>query len=270
MNKKTTHSIFFSPTGTTRSVIQAIGRGIGRPVENLLDITRAAPSPLPAFSEDDLAVIGMPVYRGRLPGLAARNFQSLEGNSTPAVAVVVYGNRAYQDALLELCDLCAAQGFLVVGAAAYIGQHSFSSAGQPIAANRPDRKDIEQAEQFGRQLQQLLAETDPSSISMPEVPGNRPYREVPSGPFVSATDVDSSICTGCGNCVAACPTHCIEMVNDLPQTEPDNCIWCMACIRNCPTGARIITLPKIHETAQRLYADCQIRREPEIFHPLGK
>lgn len=78
MNNETTHSVFFSPTGTTRSVIGAIGRGIGRPAENRLDITRSVPSGLPAFSQEDLVIVGIPVYGGRLPKLAVERFQPLE------------------------------------------------------------------------------------------------------------------------------------------------------------------------------------------------
>ncbi len=260
------HSIFFSPTGTSRAVVRAVARGVKGSPETMLDLTRqqAPPTQLDA---NDLAIIGMPVYRGRLPRTATERFQPLEGDGTPAVAIVVYGNRAYEDALLELCDRCIAQGFRLVGAAAFIGQHSFSSAQHPIAENRPTPQDLEQAEQLGRRVRELMEQP---SLSMPELPGNRPYQEVPPDPFVSATGVDTASCTGCGTCAAVCPTHCIEMVESLPQTAPDRCLWCMACVQMCPVGARQIVLPKIHEAAQQLSKNCKTPLKPKIFLPLGR
>ena len=260
-----THSIFFSPTGTSRAVVRAVARGVNRPSETTLDLTRQEAPPA-RFDADHLAIVGMPVYRGRLPRTAIGRFQPLEGNRTPAVAIVVYGNWAYEDALLELCDLCTAQGFRLVGAAAFIGQHSFSSLKHPIAENRPNPQDLEQAEQLGRRVREQMEQP---GLSMPELPGSRPYKEVPPDPFVSATDVDTASCTGCGRCATACPTRCIEMVGSLPQTAPDRCLWCMACVRQCPASARRIVLPKIHEAAQRLSTNCKIPQEPEIFLPSG-
>jgi len=258
MNSNAACAAFFSPTGTSRSIALAIG---GKTRE--LDLTRETPSPT-IFQGQDLLVVAMPVYRGRLPALAAERFQALEGKNTPAIAVVVYGNRAYEDALLELCNLCTAQGFRVAGAGAFVGQHSFSTPGLPIAEGRPDRQDLEQARRFGDEVRTRLAQ---NATGTPAVPGNHPYKEVPPEPFVSATGVDADPCIGCGKCVSACPTHCIEMANGLPQTEPERCLWCMACIQACPTGARQIILPKIREGAQRLHANCQTRQEPEWFLP---
>lgn len=255
--------IFFSPTGTSRTVVQAIARGTGRSVAAEADLTRGTPSPA-RFNADELAIVGMPVYRGRIPQTAAKRFQPLEGDGTPAVAVVIYGNRAYEDALLELADLCVAQGFRLVGAAAFVGQHSFCSEETPIAKGRPDTDDLQKAEGFGREIAKRLGQP---GLDMPVLPGNRPYREVPPEPFVAATGVDAATCTGCGTCAAVCPTRCIEMADGLPRTAPNACLWCMACVRQCPVGARKIVLPKIHEAAQRLAANCGVRQEPKLLLP---
>jgi ferredoxin len=254
--QNTTTIAFFSPTGTSRNVARAIG---GKNHE--LDLTLKIPTPT-LFQPLELLVVAMPVYRGRLPALAVERFQALEGKNTPAIAVVVYGNRAYEDALLELCNLCTAQGFRVAGAGAFVGQHSFSSPPLPIAKDRPDQQDLEQARQFGNEVRARLTQ---STFGTPAVPGNRPYKKVPPEPFISATGVDADLCMGCGKCASVCPTHCIKMANGLPLTKPNRCLWCMACIQICPTQARQIILPKIHETAHRLHANCQPRKEPEWF-----
>ena len=56
-------------------------------------------------------LVVMPVYGGRLPAIAVQRLREIRGNDSPAIAVVVYGNRAYDDALLELRDVLTANGF---------------------------------------------------------------------------------------------------------------------------------------------------------------
>lgn len=265
MKNQTVQLSFFSPTGTTRSIIQAIGHGTGRKAEPHLDLTLIAAEPAAPFTSDDLLVIGMPVYAGRLPNLAVERFKTLQGNSTPTVIVAVYGNREYDDALVELCDLCKEQGFQVIAAAAFIGEHSFTSKEFPIASDRPDENDLQQAGQLGEQVQNLLNETQSiSNLTPPSPPGNRPYKPnmQPSG---HACETDPLTCTQCGLCVEHCPTQAIQMIDGIPVTDPENCIWCMACVRICPTGARTITQPKVHKLAERLHNTCQTRKEPEWF-----
>ena len=263
MNNPLIHSIFFSPTGATRSVVRSIGKGISsqKPIE--LDLTIQAPPPdRSVFSSDDLMIIGMPVYSGRLPSIAKERFQSLEGNSTSAVVVVVYGNRAYDDALVELFDLCKAQGFTPVSAGTFIGQHSFSSHEVPLALHRPNTRDLQAAKQLGRQTQ--LRRNKNPSFPPPPVPGTRPYK--PKNPPVgAATATDPKTCIQCGACIAHCPTQSIRLENEILKTNPDTCIWCMACTKHCPSGARTIISPKIGEIAQRLHTTCPTQREPELF-----
>ena len=266
MNNETTHSVFFSPTGTSRSIAHTVSREIDGEAEAVLDMTQKAPAPV-SFSEKDVVVVAMPVYGGRLPSIAVERFQTLDSNGASAVAVVVYGNRAYEDALVELCDLCVAQGFKLVSAAAFVGQHSFSSEALPIAHGRPDRQDLDSASQFGIQVKEMLE--NGAVLDLETVPGNRPYKPAMQA-LEAATATDPATCTQCGACAASCPVQCIEMVDGMPQTSPDGCIFCIACVQACPTGARKIVLPKIHESAQRLHTNCKTQREPEIFQPLEK
>jgi len=265
MSNTNVHFIFFSPTGTTQTTIRAIGKGIGRSLGQTLDIMLGLPEGATQFTEDDLVIVGMPVYGGRLPALAVERFKAIAGKNTAVVPVVVYGNRAYGDALLELSDLCTAQGFRTVAAGAFLGEHSFSSAELPIAPGRPDEQDLQSAEQFGSQISKLLDTCESvAQLEPPSLPGNHPYKPAMQ-PAGAATDVDSQTCTHCGMCVESCPTQAISMTDTGPVTDADECIWCMACLRNCPVNARSIALPKLIATAQRLHGACQERREPEIF-----
>jgi ferredoxin len=252
------HSICFSPTGTTRTIVQEICKGTGKPIGVQTDIT------LPCdrkthFAVSDPVVIGMPVYGGRLPVAAVERLRLFQGAETPAAITVIYGNRAYDDALLELYDLCTQQGFTVVAAAAFIGEHSFSSDSFPIAPGRPDEADQQKTAAFGKQLSTANQPLDSGLL-----PGNRPYKPVMQ-PEGGATDSNRGTCTLCGQCAVHCPTGAIHIADNAVQTDPDRCIWCAACVKTCPTGSRRIILPKIYEIAERLHANCQTRREPEWF-----
>jgi ferredoxin len=258
MNKHPIHSVFFSPTGTTRRIIQAVRDGTGRTNGIEANLTRPQSDTI-VFEGNDPVVIGMPVYGGRVPTLASERLKTVRGNRTPAVALVVYGNRAYGDALLELCDLCNDCGFRLIGAAAFIGEHSFSTPQQEIASGRPDRKDLDRAEDFGARVMNVVRPLDTNRI-----PGNRPYKPAMCPPGAAA-DSDLQTCRRCGQCISSCPAGAIRLTDSIPETDPDACIWCCACIKNCPTGSRRIISPKIREIAERLHTNFKERQEPQWF-----
>ena len=220
-------------------------------------MTCEAPAEVPRFGTDDLVLIGMPVYGGRLPALAVERFQDIQGRGAKAVPVVVYGNRHYDDALVELFDLCRQQGFRPVAAATFLGEHSFSTEALPLSPGRPDTADLEKAVAFGRQMSR-------TELSLEKVPGNRPYKErmTPSG---SATSVDTAVCTQCGKCIEACPTQGMHMTETAAEADPNNCIWCMACERVCSVHARMLSHETVKASAQKLNDLFRERRKPEIF-----
>ena len=69
----------------------------------------------------ELCVIAVPVYGGRVAATALQRLQRLKGNGSSAILVVVYGNRDYEDALLELRDTTVQLGFVPLTAGAFIG-----------------------------------------------------------------------------------------------------------------------------------------------------
>lgn len=141
--------IFFSPTHTSAQIARAIGEGIGMGRRMETDLTLDESSS-PIEMEGELCVIVTPVYGGRVPALALQRLQRLKGNGAPAILVVVYGNRDYEDALLELRDTAISLGFMPLTAGAFIGEHSYSTPELPIAAGRPDTDDLQQAREFGK------------------------------------------------------------------------------------------------------------------------
>jgi flavodoxin len=146
-------NVYFSPTGTTRRVVKGISKGLSiRPRD--FDVTLPSARDKGVILErDELLVLASPVYGGRLPQIAKDFFNRLTPGKRPVVPVVVYGNRDYEDALLELFDLCVSKNYEVVAAAAFIGEHSYSHV---MGKNRPDAADEETAFRFGLSVRQLL------------------------------------------------------------------------------------------------------------------
>jgi len=265
MNIEAAHLICYSPTRTTFNTLKAIADGMKLPATRSLDLTL----PEQASNEEiailsDVAIIGVPVYAGRIAPVAATRLKSIKGHNTPAVIVVVYGNRHYDNALAELKQLAEESGFVVVAAAALIGEHSYSSPDKPVAAGRPDDEDKRAASAFGSKvLAKLKAATDLSSLPVLGLPGS-----LPEGPYIGpanvAPETDPELCTLCGQCAECCPTGAIT-ISETQTTDASLCTFCCACLKTCPEGAIQIGFPKILEKVDLLYTNCQTRREPEIF-----
>ena len=215
----------------------------------------------------DIVIIGAPVYAGRIPLVTIQRLEKITVKGIPAVVVVLYGNRDYEDALLELINLSRSCGFHPVAAGAFIGEHSFATGTYPIEMGRPDQNDLALAENFGAKVAQKLLFKDfsPAKNELP-VPGNHPYKKRPpahgQSPITQADQAD--LCTLCGTCAGVVPTQIIE-VTDTVTTDQSGCIACCACIKNCPTQARIYTASAINEKAQWLHENFSERKSPEIF-----
>jgi ferredoxin len=256
--------IYFSPTRGTQKVLLALSQGMAIETIRHYDLTapEAESQPLTEIAAD-LAVLGVPVYAGRVPVEAARRIRQLKSQGTPAVILAVYGNRDFDDALLELRDLALEQGFQPFAAAAFIAEHSYSTDKTPIAVGRPDEADQEKARQFGRQILEKLNHSSGDSLSLVQVPGKFPYKErVPRPEEMPLTKED--LCTLCGTCASVCPTAAV-IVGETVVTAGGRCIICQACVKNCPTGARVMEVERVQKIAQWLTANCSQRKEPVIF-----
>jgi ferredoxin len=265
MNIRRVRLIYFSPTRTTKKILEGISEGLQFKTVETVDLTPPEmKTGAPAMISDELVLLGAPVYSGRVPPQAAERIRRFQGRDTPAVVVVVYGNRAYDDALLELRDIAAAAGFRPIAAAAFIGEHSLSDAAMPIALGRPDRNDLEKARKFGESIRKKLegmASLDADAVM--QVPGQYPYKERSKRPPVSPVTRED-LCIKCGRCAEVCPVAAIT-VEDMVITKPADCIRCIACVKNCPTGARRMEDLGARQTAKRLYETCSARKEPEVF-----
>ncbi len=265
MIPETVKLVWFSPTGTTKAVVHGIAKGIDSRVLETTDITlpQARTQPL-AATENELLVIGVPVYMGRVPALLGDWLGMIQTARTPAVCVVVYGNRAYENALLELCDIVRARGCIPVAGAAFIGEHSFSSPDTPTAQGRPDTIDLDRAEQFGLKIRAKM-EAIASLSAMPDltVPGACPYGGSTTLWDVDFIEVDDR-CVHCGVCAEVCPQGAVDPHRS-SIIDHKKCITCCACIKSCPRHARTMKPGPVMDAAQRLHSLYGERKEPECF-----
>ena len=240
----------FSPTGGTKRIAEIIAAGFGTPVVEM-DLTKADCTV--SLSEKDAVMVVLPVYGGRVPQVSLERLAALKGNGQKAVAVVVYGNREFDDALLETKDALEANGFCVVAAAAFIAEHSVVRS---IAAGRPDTQDEALCRQFAADV--MAKSDDASSIS---VPGNDPYVEIKPSAFHPVADEN---CVKCGVCAEQCPVSAIPM-DDPSQTNNDVCINCLRCVQVCPVNSRALPAPFLVGATQMLNEKAAGYKKPAIF-----
>jgi ferredoxin len=265
MDIKSIKLIYFSPTRTTKKVVKSIARGMNIKNTDSFNLTMVSKKTEKIkFSNTDFVIFGMPVYAGRIPSEAVARLENFKGKDTLAAVAVISGNRAFEDALLELKNIAIDSGFKPVAAGAFIGEHSFSNKKFPIAKARPDKDDISEAEKFGKSILDKTLETDNiDKIPLIDVPGKFPYQQgvIPSK---AAASTDNEICTMCESCATVCPTEAITY-NDYVLTDKDKCILCCACVKICPTQAREMIVPPILEKTKWLHENCREPKKADLF-----
>lgn len=246
-------TLYFSATYTTRKVVETVAATLSDEV-TVYDITNEPVTDDVTIPANELLVVGVPVYAGRVPAMAVERIHRFRGNNTPAILLAVYGNRHYDDALLELHDLMTECGFRTVSAGAFVAQHSIFPK---VGTARPDKADICDIEAFAKRTATLLA----NGFGEISLPGSRPYKVPGSIPIWPTA---SRRCTACGACAHLCPTGAIELSS--PRgVDREKCIKCGRCIAVCPTKARRFYGIKYSIAAARFNATFAIRRENEVW-----
>lgn len=252
--------IYFSPTHTTKKLALQVGNKLKEDLSVTMEeinLTKpAARGQSYKIANEDILLLAIPVYGGRIPILLEETVKKITGDKTKAIVLAVYGNRDYDDALLEMKDLLTENDFVVIAAAAFIGEHSFSFK---LAAKRPDETDILVASDFAQKIAEKI-----NSKNLPPlaIKGNYPYKERSASMQLAPKTNDS--CNACMICFNNCPTEAISNSNP-KQIAKEKCLRCFACVKSCPLSAKYFDDEIIVNAIAFLESNFMARKEPEFF-----
>lgn len=270
------HLIYFSPGGTTKKTVRNISKGFSNIKTKEYDMLKKnVREQNYSFGSDDIVILGF-MTATKLFGLVEDVLNSLKGNNTPLIGVVLFGNGYYGSSLKTLKIEVEERGFKLVGAGAFIGQHTFTSS---IATNRPDEKDKQIQEQFGLDMYNKICINKDLSFThvlkkdwarndwISYVKGHIADKLL-SGISCTLPSSWSNLeftdtCVDCGKCERNCPTSSIVLKDK--YFNPDSCIGCFSCGNNCPEDAIIYKSKKLLSSIKHIEKTRIKRREPQIF-----
>ncbi len=266
---------YFSPTGGTLQVAKHLAESMSKKlcaeVEYHSYTLPKEREVMPVFDAGDVVVWATPVYAGRIPNKTldyVRN--ALHGNGNLSVALVSFGNRAYDNALAELVGLMEDGGMKPIGAAAVVTRHVFSDT---LGALRPNKNDISVLEDFATNVSEKILSSSNNIIPVLKVPGEKHYDKyytplkstnVPANFLKAKPSCDAERCTRCGKCMTVCPMGSIEIDGDIPMFK-GICIKCQACRLSCPSGAIAFTDPDYHSHIAMIEHNFSSPKQPEFF-----
>ncbi len=250
------HLFAFSPTESSMKIGRYLLEVMGYHID-LHDLTHEQREREYDLNSEEIAFFAYPVYGGRVPAPFLDRLKKIKGKATRAVVVAVYGNRAYEDAILEMADFLEERGFIVVAALTAIAEHCYT---YQVATGRPNPTDYLRLRDYAPELRERVKCGERVSF----LPGNRPYKEgIPPATWAPKT-YDN--CISCGICVVSCPMGIISTENPKIITDTASCIHCLACVKNCPEASKYVQETEFDRRVRSLEDMLsKVRNEPELF-----
>ena len=249
------YSLYFSPTGGTLKAARLLCSAWSCEVTEVDLSDRSFDTGSLKFEKGDVCLVSVPSFGGRVPQFIIPKLERMEGNGCRAVIATSFGNRAFDDTLLELKNTLELHGFVCVGAAAAVTQHSIAPC---YGTGRPDADDEKELRDFSAKLK-AAAESD--SAAPVNVPGKYPYKETGKSMIIPAAD---DKCIRCGICASRCPVNAIPEDNPT-VTDAEKCISCLQCISICPQKARSADPAILKAVEQRLEKVCSERKSNTLY-----
>ena len=260
--KKNLNLLYFSPTDGTKKVVKEIAKGMNLEYRDFNITLPENRKDEICFDKNDIVIIGTPTYAGRFPKLLYPYVEKIKGNNSLAVFVATYGNRDYEDSLLELKNIFEDNGFKTLAASTFVTEHSSTSK---LATKRPNEKDLSIAYEFGEKIKAKLDNLNNLvELKYINVPGKFPYvvKNIPMVPMAPETN---DTCVNCGICAKHCPTSAIDFDN-CKNIDENKCIKCCSCIKRCPFNSKKIEHIAFKNMQNMLETNfAHIERNPEIF-----
>ena len=250
------YEIYFSPTGGTKKVASILSNVWNCDVKEV-DLLKNEPAAgLVTFTAEDICIVAVPSYGGRVPSVAVDRLKEMKGNGAKAILTVVYGNSHIDDTMMELSDVLTECGFTCVAGIEAVAEHSLM---HQFGAGRPDASDKAELEEFAGQIKEMLekGEVNPKL----DIPGKHEYREYNGVPLKPAAN---GKCISCGLCAKECPVNAIPTEN--PKiTDKEKCISCMHCAAVCPKNARKLSKLMVFVASQKMKKGCSDRKENKLY-----
>lgn len=254
-------AVYFSPTHCTKKLVTRTAEKLSELFEAKIekkDLT------LPQgrkneikLENEDILIFGFPVYSGRIPLLLEPVIEKINGTGNQVIILAVYGNRDFDDAVLEARDIFTKKGFKVVSAGAFIGEHSYT---ENVGTGRPDMEDLKEAEEFAEKTAEKIKKEAGGGIL--KISGNKPYKERSAG--ITAAPETGSACYDCMKCAKECPVSAISF-DDSRKADADKCIHCCACVKTCPVKAKYFDNEMMKNFTVMLETKFSEKKENTIF-----
>ena len=253
--------IYYSQTGSTRKIAQAIQKGI-RESAGQCDIARLQDVNSENLAEYDLIGLGSPVWHRREPA-HVMNFIEYTMNEVEGKHGFAFCTHGLYPGhyMARVVPIMAQRGLIVIGWNDWYGSVTMPEKPKPYFTDgHPDEIDLTEAEDFGKQIVERSKRISAGEKRLiPVLPTGDAYDEIYPGPPRKGQPGGEQRTTGmwkrvshrsfdytlnkercrypkCTLCADNCPTQSI----DLTQSPPiliDTCERCWLCEQICPRGA---------------------------------